>query len=154
MTVDYFATKFCRKKILVRNVANTSGDYMLLSLKWILKHTSTGKALREIKMFEYNKIIPVLVLKYIMALNGNIQQTYKLDFCIKNLVLYIEKQILISSSQRIAILLKSLHSPAGISIFIWQVTYTYVTSLGLDYINITIVLHYACPESIQAYSAH
>lgn len=71
MIGGYFATKFSRKKMLVRNVANIS-DYMLLSLKWILKHTSTGKALLEIKMFEYNKTISVLSLKYMMALNENI----------------------------------------------------------------------------------
>lgn len=72
MIADYFATKFCGKKMLVRNVPNTSGDYMLLSLKCILRHTSTSKALLEIKMLEYNKIISVLVLKYIMALTENI----------------------------------------------------------------------------------
>lgn len=79
---------------------------------------------------------------------------YKLDHCIKNPVLYTEKQILISSSQRITILLKSLNSPAGISILTWQVNYIYVISLGLDCINITILLHYACPEPMQAYSAY
>lgn len=79
---------------------------------------------------------------------------YKLDHCIKNLVLYIEKEILISSLQRITILLKLLHSPAGISTLKWQVNHIYVTSLGLVGINITVLLHYACPWSMQGYSPH
>lgn len=77
-----------------------------------------------------------------------------MDHCIRNFVLYIEKKIFISSSQRTTILLKPIRSPAGISILKWQVKYIYVISLGLDCINITILLHYACSESMQAYSPH
>jgi len=47
--MNYFARKFCRKKIMVRNVGRL---HAYESKKSVLEHTSTDKALLEVQLFE------------------------------------------------------------------------------------------------------